>query len=197
MLLFSQEVQLKQVKYGTSEKIKEAFYVLEEDETIRHGEFKSYFHTGKLRTEGHFKNNEKDRKWIIYESSGLPKEIQHYQSGKKTGVWEKYVENRYVIEKYDQDKEKLLGRFINAIVSPYYPALAREDQIEGTVKIKILFDQNCKVIDFQPLTSLGYNCEEEAIKALKRMVELSKKYEAQIEGCEKGTKVVSFDFKLK
>jgi len=44
---------------------------------------------------------------------------------------------------------------------------ARQNNISGTVKIKFRLEENNQPVDFQVLQSLGYGCDEEAIRLLK------------------------------
>ncbi len=48
-----------------------------------------------------------------------------------------------------------------------YPAKALEQKIEGTVYIKYDIDYQGNVVDAKVITSLGYGCDEEAVRLVK------------------------------
>src|ERR1700749_4411461 len=50
----------------------------------------------------------------------------------------------------------------------HYPALAKENNIQGKVWIRFTIDLNGKASNFRVTKSLGYGCDEEALKAVER-----------------------------
>ena len=53
-----------------------------------------------------------------------------------------------------------------------YPAMARENQIEGTVYAKILVDEQGTIVDVSFPKPLGYGLEEEVLRVIKGMPKL-------------------------
>ena len=53
-----------------------------------------------------------------------------------------------------------------------YPAMARENQIEGTVYAKILVDEQGTIVDVSFPKPLGYGLEEEVLRVIKAMPKL-------------------------
>lgn len=48
-----------------------------------------------------------------------------------------------------------------------YPKKAEENNIEGTVVVQFDIDSTCSYVNIKVIKSLGYGCDEEAIKAMK------------------------------
>jgi TonB family protein len=49
------------------------------------------------------------------------------------------------------------------------PEAARQNNISGSVRVKITLDKNGLPIDYQVVKSLGYGCDEEALRVLKNI----------------------------
>jgi TonB family protein len=49
-----------------------------------------------------------------------------------------------------------------------YPDSAEEHKISGTVVVVFDIDSNCRIVNIRIEKSIGYGCDEEAIKALKK-----------------------------
>jgi TonB family protein len=47
------------------------------------------------------------------------------------------------------------------------PEAARQNNVSGSVRLKFRLDVNNQPIDFQIVRSLGYGCDEEAIRLVK------------------------------
>ena len=50
-----------------------------------------------------------------------------------------------------------------------YPAFARESNVEGTVWVSFVVDQNGNISDIAILKSVGFGCDEEVIDAIRNM----------------------------
>jgi TonB family protein len=75
-----------------------------------------------------------------------------------------------------------------------YPAEARKNGIQGTVKVKVTFDHECNIIKREITKSLGYGCDEEALVVLKNM---EGKIKEERTKCEDGEEVtLPFHFRL-
>ncbi|MDO8365511.1 MAG: energy transducer TonB, partial [Saprospiraceae bacterium] len=47
------------------------------------------------------------------------------------------------------------------------PEAARQNNVSGVVRLKFRLDENNQATDFQTLRSLGYGCDEEAVRLVK------------------------------
>ena len=52
-------------------------------------------------------------------------------------------------------------------LSARLPEAARQNNVSGSVRLKFRLDENNQPVDFQKLRSLGYGCDEEAIRLIK------------------------------
>ncbi len=55
-----------------------------------------------------------------------------------------------------------------------YPLKALEKNIEGTVKVKVVFDRNCKPKKFIVTKSIGFGCDEAALNMIRCRAETGK-----------------------
>lgn len=53
------------------------------------------------------------------------------------------------------------------LCSVSYPKKAEESNIEGTVVVQFDIDSTCSFVNLKVVKSLGYGCDEEAVKALR------------------------------
>lgn len=76
-----------------------------------------------------------------------------------------------------------------------YPRQAVKNQIQGTVEIKATFDSLCNITKTEIVHSLGYGCDEEALRLLQAIGERIKKINGR--QCKQGNKVTyPFRFRL-
>jgi TonB family protein len=73
---------------------------------------------------------------------------------------------------YGQHKSKgtdsAQGSFTVARLCPVsYPKKAEEHNIQGTVVVQFDIDSTCSYVNVNVVKSLGYGCDEEAVKAIK------------------------------
>ncbi len=74
---------------------------------IREGDYKSYYYTGNLRSEGSYKKNRREEHWIFYYlGTGEKSSEGAYKNGKKTGEWIFYNRKGEMLSK---------GNYINDI----------------------------------------------------------------------------------
>lgn len=159
--------------------------------------FRSYYANGVIKENGTFARNKKTGTWKEYNPDGTVRRITQYNNGqeiedKKVGVWLEYLENGQVVKGFDYDKNEKLETKINVPVK--YPATAREKQVEGVVKLKIKINSNCETEELSILEGLGFGCDEEAMRSVKRLLELVKTYAP--EQCEEIDTIMPIHFKL-
>lgn len=172
--VFAQATKFKRVTFGKTKNVKEEYHILKKDKKVKHGEYTSYYYNGQVKESGKYLNNQKDGKWLVYRKDGSLDELQHYTYGQKTGIWEERLERGSVIKQFDYDNDKKLELLINPPV--LYPAIARDAEIEGFVELRYSFEGNCILKGVKVVKTLGYGCDEAAIEAMKRFVELTQKY---------------------
>ena len=197
ILCFSQETTKKQVHFYHTGVVQQEYFVLKRNQHFRHGPYKAFHANGRIRETGAYKNNIKDGEWKIYSEDGRLKQITVYQDGKKisdkkVGVWLEYFERGQVVKGFDYDQNQPVPTQI--FVRPVYPPLSRELGIEGTVEVYLKLDENCDIEIIRIQHSVAKDCDEESIKAVKRWVELSKKYLP--EECKGLEKVIPMTFRL-
>ena len=205
--------QLKRVvtTYRKSDNVKEVYYVLASDKTVRHGDY-YFFFKGKLtrkelkknglrtdgllfKEKGHYKNNLRDGAWIVYKEpfSNVILEERQYSSDKKTGIWKKYIEQEKVITQFDFDANVPLETLVN--VGWRYPAEARRKGVEGPVKIRIFYE-NCEPVRFEILEDIGSGCANGVIESIKEKRRLEKKYGIKSTKCDIEDEIVAVQFRL-
>lgn len=50
-----------------------------------------------------------------------------------------------------------------------YPPIAREQNVEGTVIVSFVIDENGSVTDVRPIRDIGYGCGDEAVRVIKSL----------------------------
>jgi hypothetical protein len=216
--LFGQQLKRVVTTYPKSDDVKEVYYVLISDKTIKHGDYYSFYKgeltkkelTGKdLNTEtlgfkekGKYQNNLKDGTWTVFKSPKQSSSISIYNSkleegqyinDKKTGVWTTYIEHGKVVKQFDFANNKELPAQVN--VTWKYPAQARKNRIEGPVKVKIKYD-NCEPTAYEIVEDLGYGCGDAVVESLKEKRILEKKYGIVSSKCDKTEEIIDVQFKL-
>ncbi len=172
--IFGQAVKSKKIRFKNSKQVKEQFYVLKKNKKIKHGSYESFFYNGNPAQSGHYKNNLKDGKWVYCKPNGQIKAVEHYTTGKKSGIWSKFIESGQVIQRFDYDQNKALAPLFNITIA--YPPASRDAGIEGLVKFHVEMDENCEVKNIKLLQSLNQECDKLARKALERAIYLRKTY---------------------
>ena len=196
-MLYSQKTKLKKVKFYKSKINKQEYHVLKSNKNIKHGLYNSYYTDGSIKESGQYEHNRRNGEWKEFDSSGKLKRIRIYKNGKKisdkkVGIWESSHENGKVIKRYDYDNNKELPTIINVYLN--YPAIARENGIQGTVEIKIKLNDNCEIQELKVSKPLSKECDEAALNSLKEFYRLMKKYDNK--NCNEIDEVVQIRFKL-
>jgi protein TonB len=106
--LIAQETK-KITKTDDNTGIKEIYYVLKSNKSLRHGNYKKYGFNQKLAEEGFYKNGQKDSIWYEYSWSGKKlRSTGLYSEDNKIGVWEYYDFQENLEQKYDYTKNELV-----------------------------------------------------------------------------------------
>src|SRR4051812_47824030 len=103
-LNFSQETSF--VVNQTSNNLKEEYYVLKKDKSIKQGYYKRTNYNIVIE-EGFYKNNERDSIWKTYEDGHISG-TGYYKDNKRTGVWEFYNSKKEMTQKYNYTTKELL-----------------------------------------------------------------------------------------
>jgi len=166
-----------------------------------------------IKEKGNYLNNKKEGEWIENMSSSKSKKGK-YVNGKKTGIWSTFLngekiagfnydlnkktgiwltrkENGRVFERYDYDKNVKLQPIIRFNIS--YPNIAKENGIQGIVKISYQVNSDCSINNIRVVESLSKECDQAGIDAVKEYGELFKKYGND---CENKTEEKEFNFKM-
>ena len=209
--VYGQKVERIITKYPNSKNVKEVYYVLKSDKNVKHGDYFLFF-DGEITTKdlkakntseivlgikikGRFTNNAKEGEWTYFKepTSNAKLEEGIYTNGKKSGIWEKYIEEGKVIKQFDFDNNTELPEVVR--VSLKYPSEARKNNIEGLVRVKITYD-SCRAIDYQILNDIGYGCGKAVVEVLKEKQNLEQKYGVEKLKCERSEEIIETRFKL-
>ncbi len=105
--MFGQET--KKVTEELNTQIKEEYYVLKSDKSIRHGNYQKLHNKNVLLINGFYKNGLKDSTWTEYRWDGKSKKsIGTFSEDKKIGIWEYYNFKGDLEQKYDHTKKELV-----------------------------------------------------------------------------------------
>jgi hypothetical protein len=218
LALFGQQLKRIVITYPKSDNVKEIYYVLASDKTIKHGNYYS-FYKGELtkkelkgkdltketlgfKEKGKYQNNFKEGTWTVFKSPRQSSSISIYNAkleegqyinDKKAGIWTTYIEDGKVIKQFDFTTNKELPAQVK--VRWKYPAQARKNKVEGPVKIEIKYD-DCEPIAYKIVEDLGYGCGDAVIESLKEKRTLEKKYGVESSNCDKTEEMLNVNFKL-
>jgi len=81
-------------------KIKEVFFVLRSDKSVRDGSYQK-FRNDRLMVSGYYKNGQKDSLWQTYSTTQAVTSKKWYDKGKMVGNWEFYNNNGDTVYTYD------------------------------------------------------------------------------------------------
>ena len=171
----------KQIKEG-----KYAVYTIFNDQLICEGSYKNnlkdsiwnyYNYQHRLAEFGRYENGEKVGVWNAYDSKG-GLQVQYDYTNKKLLVYNRpksdSANRQYYVVNGNDTIKTFLGRppiFLDGggkyFTGMHYPRAAKENNIQGKVLIVFTIDSNGKVSNFRIKKSLGYGCDEEALRAVK------------------------------
>lgn len=104
------------------------------------------------------------------------------------------LEKGQVLERFDVLNQKKLDPMFNFHLS--YPFLARENEIEGVVQMRMTYNDNCLPISFEVLNKLGYGIDEEVTKHMNRLIKFAAKYDIYFRDCQKSNGIFEIKFQL-
>jgi TonB family protein len=181
-IVFAQETVEVVSRFNQSKQIRESYHVLKSIPQTKHGRYVYYFQMTQdqyksfrkgnleseefIKTGGTYSHGKKNGEWVEYSSPYKFKTKGKYENGKKTGVWQTSREGGQVIEHFDFDQNKKLPPFIQIYAD--YPAMARENGLQGTVTLAYLLHPDCSVSDIRVTNSLSSEFDKSAIAAIKR-----------------------------
>jgi TonB family protein len=126
------------------------------------------------------------------EKSDRPLSKRKKTEEQRFGIWWENFENGQVKKGYDYDKDEKLETKIS--VPLRYPSEARNRGIEGKVRLRLVQDDDCNIQLLEIVEGPGYGCNEEAIRCVKRLVELTQKYDPG--KCNQLDRTLTFHFQL-
>lgn len=139
---------------------------------------------------GEYVNDKKVGIWNTFYNGEKTASFDH-DTNKKIGVWLIRKENGKVLERYDYDNNIQLQPIIRFNIS--YPNIAKENEIQGIVKISYQINSDCSIDNIIVIKSLSSECDKAAIDAVKKYGELFKIYG---NNCEDKNEEKEFNFKL-
>jgi protein TonB len=164
--------------------------------TKKEGEFKYYYETGRIKSEGEYIKNKKDGDWINYYNNGNKDTESSYISGKSNGDWIWYYENGNISarenykngsrvkaifwdqngQQIDSSKAEYNASFQGGNVNEFgkwvserivYPNAAISLGKTGKLVIKFSIDKNGEVQDVKVIKSSNILLDSEAIRVVK------------------------------
>lgn len=157
--------------YGT----KEVFYVLKDNQEIRHGEYKRT--SGKLKIIGQYANNKRTGIWKSFDYNGELIQTINFSTNSITPNkisddskhWIK-KDNAFVEVKPDQAPAfiggyPMLYRLVGITIR--YPSEARRLGTQGTVLISVVITKDGQITDETVEKGVGHGLDEEALRVIK------------------------------
>jgi len=206
----SQPTKLITKKFDGINLISESYSVLKSNKLIKHGDYISYFRATKkdlqeikkgnqklenfIKKKGNYLHGKKNGEWIEYSHPSVFKSQGNYSNDKKIGIWLTSKEGGKVIEKYDHDHQIKIKPIIKVEIR--YPSKARDAEIEGLVKILYHVNNDCSLSNFEIIQSVSDDCDKEALSALSKFGELTKKYSIE-PNCKETIDTFRVNFKFK
>lgn len=159
--------------YGT----KEVFYVLKDDQEIRHGEYKRT--SGKFKTIGQYANNKRTGIWKSFDYNGeliqtidfSTNSITPNKISDNSKLWIK-KDNAFVEVRPDQAPAfigdyAMLYRLVG--VTLRYPAEARRLGTQGTVLVSVIITKDGRITDETVEKGIGHGLDEEALRVIQQI----------------------------
>ena len=174
------------VKYFPhSKQIMEEYDVLKKNPDIKDGKYTQYYRANPnsynsdlkqlfIRTSGYYFQNQMDGIWLYYNRNNLLLKKEIYNAGKKTGIWETYLEKGQVVKRYDYDNQKEL--MPNIFFSIKYPELPKENGIEGAVKVYVKFNPDCSIDTIFVSQPADPYLDKAAVEGVKDVEKIKKEY---------------------
>ena len=162
-------------EYGANDTLRsEGLYsVYEEKDKKKEGQHFHYFSDGGLWYTDEYTSGQRDKELKSYYKSGALKRIERFSEFKSQGgeCFEedgkpKTFSSFESIPQYPGGEEGLIRYLIGAI---QYPALARENDITGTVVVQFVVNRDGTVSDVQVVKDIGGGCGAEAARVVLAM----------------------------
>lgn len=109
--------------YSSKNKIQAVGNLSEQGENIGYWNF--YYSNGILKSEGGFKNNQRDGVWKYYKANGIVSGTENYVNGMVEGIVESYYVNGSILSKRNFSKSLLDGKQVS-----YFPTGAKKMDYE-------------------------------------------------------------------
>jgi len=207
--LDAQDTKLVTRKGGKPQQVSARYHVLRTNKKVKHGVYEVYFHRTQeqikaikkdrdslvryLKIRGAYVNGKKHGRWTEYSKPGVVYAEGQYDRDKKVGIWRTAKAGSEVMERYDFDNRKKLEPEINVHIS--YPPSARENGIQGTVKVEYRLNADCSISDVKVIQSVKGGCDAEAVRCLEKYFRYMKEYGAP-RVCETKTDTFQVVFRL-
>lgn len=182
--VFAQKLKTITKFYAGNTTIKTEYTVLKKKKYIKHGTYKNYFKSGKVKLSGDYDQNRRTGEWKEFDVHGNLHRVKIYRLGKlildkKHGLWKEETSvGKYQF--FDYDKNERVFPQIPLLVK--YPTSARESKISGIVKVKASFDENCEETTLTVVKSLGKDFDKEALNGVTQYLEKLKLFEYDCPG---------------
>ncbi len=172
---------IKQGKYAlfdffNGSKICEGFY----KNNLKDSLWVFYAHNGLAADSGYYKEGKKVGVWKAYKNNGLPqifydytnKQLIYYRPNPESAnmLYSVTVGTNKTSVALDRPPVYLDGDFEFSLIITHninYPAKARESMIQGKVFVGFTIDAEGHASNYKVVRPLGYDCDEEALKAVK------------------------------
>ena len=149
---------------------KETYYVLKQDESIRHGDYQKAGKEG-LLVKGQYENGNRSGVWEYYGWQGELE--QKYDFSTKELLYDKYINKSP--NNSEQSEYNRSAIFLGGMSSIYrnfpsqlrYPADARRYGIEGKVYVTATITKDGRMINEKVTKGIGGGCDEEALRVIK------------------------------
>ena len=150
-----------------------------------------------ISKKGFYFQNQLDSVWIYFNSQSgwhwIVKE-ENYKKGKKNGIWKTYIESGAVIKRFDYDLNKEIEPEFRA--TTLYPTIATEMQIQGVVKVKVVYNNDCTVGGISIVQSVAPVLDDDAIKCVSNFEKLRTKYSLTRDCSTRRDSTYSINYKL-
>lgn len=106
-VLCAQQLKTIKIMVPAPQKTKEVFQVLKENTSIKYGSYRKYKYKH-LIERGHYKNNQRDSSWSIYNQDGQQVATGFYKADSLVGIWSYFSTRGKLVQRYDYDSDSLV-----------------------------------------------------------------------------------------
>tara|TARA_B100000809_G_scaffold261181_1_gene309582 strand:+ start:765 stop:1418 length:654 start_codon:yes stop_codon:yes gene_type:complete len=181
ILTFAQKTKEIKIKFPKSKQVKEIYYVLKTDKSVKHGNYTvyhknigSFFNSDLIYETGQYVNGLKEGEWTTYRSPQKKGtrgsccavyKKGHYTNGKKTGVWYTKSSNQSDPSYFDYDLNKEIqrdppGRIVSVDVS----------ETGCTMNVIVKINSDCSITNYRVVSKYenGFDCSESDLESIKK-----------------------------